>query len=41
VCVWESSAVAQAAMQSGAARLKMNIDSYREQLAQKFSGQYG
>jgi len=33
VMLWESSAVAQAAMESGVARLKIDLDEYREQLA--------
>jgi malate dehydrogenase (oxaloacetate-decarboxylating)(NADP+) len=35
VCLWEAPAVAQAAIESGAARLALDIDCYREQLARR------
>jgi malate dehydrogenase (oxaloacetate-decarboxylating)(NADP+) len=35
VCLWEAPAVAQAAMQSGAARLQVDLTDYREQLAER------
>ena len=38
VCVWESSAVAEAAIHSGVARIELDIDSYRKQLEQRFPG---
>ncbi len=37
VCLWEAPAVAQAAMQSGAARLQMNMDEYHRELAARMS----
>lgn len=36
VCVWESSAVAEAAMQSGVAQLEVDITSYRRNLEHRF-----
>ncbi len=35
VCLWEAPAVAEAAIQSGVARLKVNLDTYRTELAQR------
>lgn len=35
VCLWEAPAVAKAAIESGAARLALEIDCYREQLARR------
>lgn len=35
VCLWEAPAVAQAAMQSGVARINLDIDCYREELARR------
>jgi len=35
VCLWETPAVAKAAIESGAARLALDIDCYREQLARR------
>jgi malate dehydrogenase (oxaloacetate-decarboxylating)(NADP+) len=35
VCLWEAPAVAAAAIQSGVARLKINMDTYRAELAQR------
>ena len=35
VCLWEAPAVAQAAMQSGAARLQVDLTVYRKQLAER------
>jgi len=37
VCLWEAPAVAQAAMQSGTARLLLDLDEYRQQLAARMS----
>jgi malate dehydrogenase (oxaloacetate-decarboxylating)(NADP+) len=37
VCLWEAPAVAQAAMQSGTARLQLDLDEYRQQLAARMS----
>jgi malate dehydrogenase (oxaloacetate-decarboxylating)(NADP+) len=37
VCVWESSAVAEAAIRSGAARLNVDINDYRRRLASTFT----
>jgi malate dehydrogenase (oxaloacetate-decarboxylating)(NADP+) len=36
VCVWESTAVAKAAMESGTARRKINLDDYRSRLSCMF-----
>ena len=36
VCVWESSAVAEAAIQSGVAQLEVDITSYRRNLEHRF-----
>jgi malate dehydrogenase (oxaloacetate-decarboxylating)(NADP+) len=36
VCVWEAPAIAKAAIDSGVARLNLNVDEYREHLSQKF-----
>ena len=36
VVVWEAPAVAQAAMQTGVARLALDVDDYRRRLADKF-----
>jgi malate dehydrogenase (oxaloacetate-decarboxylating)(NADP+) len=38
VCVWESSAVAEAAIRSGVARIELDITAYREKLEQQFPG---
>lgn len=35
VCLWEAPAVAQAAMESGVARLSIDIENYRQQLAER------
>ncbi len=35
ICLWEAPAVAQAAMQSGAARLQVDLTVYRKQLAER------
>lgn len=37
VCFWEAPAVAQAAMQSGVARMQVNLDAYRHGLEKRFS----
>lgn len=39
VCLWEAPAVAQAAMQTGAARIMIDLDCYREELARRSAGQ--
>ncbi|KAF0112194.1 MAG: malate dehydrogenase (oxaloacetate-decarboxylating)(NADP+) [Chloroflexi bacterium] len=36
ICLWEAPAVAKAAMESGAARLKVSLDDYRDKLARRF-----
>jgi malate dehydrogenase (oxaloacetate-decarboxylating)(NADP+) len=36
VCLWEAPAVARAAMESGAARIKLDLDHYQDQLARRF-----
>jgi malate dehydrogenase (oxaloacetate-decarboxylating)(NADP+) len=36
VCLWEAPAVARAAMESGAARRSINLEQYRELLANRF-----
>lgn len=36
VCIWESTAVAQAAMESGVARVKIDLDAYRNRLSCMF-----
>ena len=38
VCLWEAPAVAQAAMDTGVARLRIDLDDYRRRLAEKFLG---
>ena len=40
VLVWESSAVAEAAMKSGVAQLTLDLDEYREQLQQRLGRTY-
>jgi malate dehydrogenase (oxaloacetate-decarboxylating)(NADP+) len=40
VLVWESSAVAAAAMQTGVAQVKINLEEYREQLARRMGRTY-
>jgi len=40
VLIWESSAVAQAAMESGVARLEINLEEYREQLSRRLGRTY-
>jgi malate dehydrogenase (oxaloacetate-decarboxylating)(NADP+) len=35
VCLWEAPAVAQAAMQSGVARINLDLDCYRQELARR------
>lgn len=37
VCLWEAPAVADAAMQSGAARLQLDLSKYRDKLAERLS----
>ena len=37
VLVWEASAVAKAAMDSGVARIKLNIEDYKDQLERRLS----
>ena len=39
VCLWEAPAVAQAAMQTGVARITLDLDCYREELARRCAGQ--
>jgi malate dehydrogenase (oxaloacetate-decarboxylating)(NADP+) len=41
VLVWVSSAVAQAAMQSGVAQIQLDLDEYREQLRRRLGRTYG
>jgi len=36
VCLWEAPAVAKAAMESGVARINLDLDHYQEQLAHRF-----
>ena len=36
VCLWEAPAVARAAMESGVARINLDLDHYQEQLARRF-----
>jgi malate dehydrogenase (oxaloacetate-decarboxylating)(NADP+) len=36
VCLWEAPAVARAAMESGAARLSIDLEQYQNQLASRF-----
>jgi malate dehydrogenase (oxaloacetate-decarboxylating)(NADP+) len=38
VCLWEAPAVAQAAMQSGVARISVNLEDYRAALAERLLG---
>ncbi|MGH9404930.1 MAG: NADP-dependent malic enzyme [Terriglobia bacterium] len=40
VLIWESSAVAEAAMRSGVARLQIDLDEYREQLSRRLGRTY-
>ncbi|MGH9352913.1 MAG: phosphate acyltransferase, partial [Terriglobia bacterium] len=40
VLIWESSAVAEAAMRSGVARLKIDLDEYRDQLSHRLGRTY-
>ena len=39
VLIWEASAVAKAAMETGVARLHVDIDEYRNQLERRMSAQ--
>lgn len=41
VLIWVSSAVAQAAMQSGVAQIQLDLDEYREQLRRRLGRTYG
>jgi malate dehydrogenase (oxaloacetate-decarboxylating)(NADP+) len=40
VLIWESAAVAEAAMRSGVARLRIDLDEYREQLSRRLGRAY-
>jgi malate dehydrogenase (oxaloacetate-decarboxylating)(NADP+) len=40
VLIWEAAAVAEAAMRSGVARLKIDLDEYREQLSRRLGRAY-
>lgn len=40
VLIWESAAVAEAAMRSGVARVKVDLDEYREQLSRRLGRAY-
>jgi malate dehydrogenase (oxaloacetate-decarboxylating)(NADP+) len=39
VCLWEAPAVARAAIETGVARVQIDLERYRGQLADRFAGE--